>query len=692
MSHSGKPVSDLGCDRLADQLRESLSCEANKPDFRELDLGSPVSPLRPRSSAPTTTTTTTSSSSSSSGSVSGRNGNYHVSRRSESGPGNHSGELSGSSESSPTGPNRNLKPGHARSDSGTTTHPLIYSGQSSVTSPQVNVPPTGNICPPGRVLKTGMVTSRSTRTDVLGSGSGNYGHGSIMRGGSSGSGASRPASVDSGGTANVRGGGIDVMGWAMSSVDPEEVKRVGNDVYKKGHFVEALALYDRAIALWPGNAAYRSNRAAALTSLGRIGEAVTECEAAVKLDPNYGRAHQRLASLMLRLGQVENARKHLYFPGKQPDPAELYKLQAVEKHLNKCTDARRIRDWKSALRESEAAVASGADFCPQLSLCRVEALLKLHQLDDAESSLSSIPRVESYTTSCSQTRFFGMLSKAYPFFVQSQIEMALGRFEDAVTAAEKAGQIDPRNVEVAVLLNNVRLVARARARGNDLFNSERFTEACSAYSEGLKLDPSNKVLYCNRAACWSKRGLWEQSIQDCDQALRIHPSYTKALLRRAASNSKLERWADAVRDYEVLRRKLPDDNDVSESFFHALVALKKSRGEEVHNMKFGGEVEKVSGVEQFKAAISLPGVSVVHFKAASDSQCKQMSPFVDILCGRYPSINFLKVDIVENPAVASAENVKIVPTFKIYRSGSRLKEIVCPSREMLEHSVRHYSS
>ena len=62
------------------------------------------------------------------------------------------------------------------------------------------------------------------------------------------------------------------------------------------------------------------------------------------------------------------------------------------------------------------------------------------------------------------------------------------RFENAVTAAEKAGQIDPRNVEVAVLVNNVRLVARARARGNDLFKSERFTEACSAYGDGLRLD------------------------------------------------------------------------------------------------------------------------------------------------------------------------------------------------------------
>ncbi|XP_027928304.1 TPR repeat-containing thioredoxin TTL1 [Vigna unguiculata] len=688
MSHSS------GVDTFADRFRHALSCNndagnINKPDFRELDLGSPVSPLR------TTRAPAASTSSSSSGSFSGRTGPNQVPRKPESSltnsntnnscssnhNNNNSGELSGSSENSPTA--RGFKPGHTRSDSGSAPGPLIYSGQTA-TSPAMNVLPTGNICPSGKILKTGMgmVANRSSRSDVLGSGMGNYGHGSIMRGG----GKAEPVSSRGGG-----GNEAVKRGGHVQGVDPEELKRLGNECYKRGNFADALSLYDRAIAMSPASVAYRSNRAAALTGLGRLGEAVRECEEAVRLDPNYGRAHQRLASLFLRLGQVENARKHLCYPGMQADPSEMQKLQVVEKHISKCGDVRRIGDWKSVLREVDAAVAAGADSSPQLFLCRAEAFLKLHQIDDAETVLSHIPKSELHTSSTSQARFFGMLSEAYFYFVRAQIEMALGRFENAVTAAEKASGIDPRSVEVAVLLNNVRMVARARMRGNDLFKSERYTEACSAYGEGLRLDPSNSVLYCNRAACWFKLGQWERSIEDSNQALHIQPNYTKALLRRAASNSKLERWEEAVKDYEVLRRELPNDNEVAESLFHAQVALKKSRGEEVYNLKFGGEVEEVSGLEQFRAAISLPGVCVVHFEVASNSQCKQISPFVDTLCGRYPSINFLKVDIEENPGVATAENVRIVPTLKIYKNGSRVKEMVCPSREMLEHSVRHYS-
>lgn len=62
-----------------------------------------------------------------------------------------------------------------------------------------------------------------------------------------------------------------------------------------------------------------------------------------------------------------------------------------------------------------------------------------------------------------------------------------------------------------------------------------------------------------------------------------------------------------MHDYEVLIRELPDDKKVAEGLFHAQVALKKSRGEEVYNMKFGGEVEEITGVDQFRAAVSSPG-------------------------------------------------------------------------------------
>lgn len=715
MPYTSKSIQEMGIDSLSDRVRDTLSCESNKPDFRELDLGSPVSPLMTRGSGGGSGggggPAAMSSSSSSSGSVSGKTGGTQLVKRPDGSLNNYSGELSASSETSPyasetlrsVAGTRNSRPGHRRSSSA--GPPLIYSGASFVSSsnggcsgggassissnPNANVLPSGNICPSGKILKAGMPCRSSGRSDVLGSGTGHYGHGSIMRGGAK---LSSPRSIaDVNMTGNIQFAGESVMvKRAMGSSDPEEVKKAGNELYRRGSFTEALSLYDRAISLSPDNAAYRSNRAAALTALGKLAEAVKECEEAVRLDPGYGRAHQRLASLYLRLGQIENAQRHLFLPGQPPDPSELQKLLSLEKHLNRCADARKIGDWKSALRECDAAIAGGADSSPQLISCRAEALLKLHQIEDADSCLSSIPKFEHYSPSCS-TKFFGMIAEAYVLYVRAQVEMALGRFENAVAAAEKAGLIDYSNVEVGKLLNSVKLVARARARGNELFSSGRFSEACSAYGEGLKYDTSNSVLYCNRAVCWSKLGLWEKSVEDCNHALKIQPNYTKALLRRAVSNGKLGRWAEAVKDYEVLRRELPGDIDVAESLSQAQAALSKSWEEETHSVKFGGEVEEVSGVDQFKAAISSPGVSVVHFKVASNYQCGQVSPIMDKLCVQYPSIKFLKVDVEESPAVAKAESIKSVPTFKIYKNGGKVNEMICPSHQYLEYSVRYYS-
>ncbi len=90
----------------------------------------------------------------------------------------------------------------------------------------------------------------------------------------------------------------------LSSTDPEDVKNAGNDQYKKGNFSEALSLYDRAVSLAPNRASYRSNRAAALTGLGRLAEAVQECEESIKLDASYIRGHQRLVSLCIRSKQI----------------------------------------------------------------------------------------------------------------------------------------------------------------------------------------------------------------------------------------------------------------------------------------------------------------------------------------------------------------------------------------------------
>lgn len=49
----------------------------------------------------------------------------------------------------------------------------------------------------------------------------------------------------------------------------------------------------------------------------------------------------------------------------------------------------------------------------------------------------------------------------------------------------------------------------------------------------------------------------------------------------------------------------------------------------------------------------------------------------------------LKVDVEECLAIAKAEGIRTVPTFKIYKNGTKVKEMIRPTHQFLEESVRN---
>ncbi|VVA98674.1 unnamed protein product [Arabis nemorensis] len=120
---------------------------------------------------------------------------------------------------------------------------------------------------------------------------------------------------------------------------------------------------DRAIELDPENAAYHSNRGAALWRIGKIWEAVKEYEKAINLNPKLVRAHNNLALIFLRIGQVDHARKHSV--KKLLDDFFWVILKNVEPHLDKCAYARRRDEWNDVFNEVSAAMESGANLSPE---------------------------------------------------------------------------------------------------------------------------------------------------------------------------------------------------------------------------------------------------------------------------------------------------------------------------------------
>ncbi|KAK4485945.1 hypothetical protein RD792_008597 [Penstemon davidsonii] len=355
-------------------------------------------------------------------------------------------------------------------------------------------------------------------------------------------------------------------------MDPEELKILGNEDYKNGRFAEAVALYDAAISIDPNKASYRSNKSAALTAMGKLLEAAFECREAIRIDPLYQRAHNRLATLYVRLGEAENATYHFKQSGQEADPDAMNKAKQVQIHLNKCTEAKRQRDWNTLLKEISLSISAGADSAPSIFSLKAEALLKLDKHQEAIETMAESPNFD--IDEC--TKFFGPIGSASLLIVRARVDMVAGRFDDAVAAAEHALKLDSNNKEANMIFRRTRAVAIARSNGNELFKAGKYSEACVAYGEGLNHDPYNAVLLCNRAACRSKLGQHQRAIEDLNAALNVRPAYSKARLRRADCFAKMEKWGECLEDCEVLRRENPDDEEVGKILMEAKAQLRKS--------------------------------------------------------------------------------------------------------------------
>ncbi|CAA7395100.1 unnamed protein product [Spirodela intermedia] len=467
---------------------------------------------------------------------------------------------------------------------------------------------------------------------------------------------------------------------------PDELKDMGNEEYRKGKFVEALALYDRAILISPETAAYWSNKAAALTELGRFLEAANVCREAVRIEPGFCRAHHRLAKLYIRLGEAGKALHHYGAAGSEASFGEVSQAKNLQSHIDRSSEARKRRDWRTVLKEVQYAISAGADSAPQVFASQAEALLKLQRHQEANAAFINVPAFDVDAS----TMFFGPPATAYFLSVRAQVHMAIGRFDEALSTAQRAVRVDSGSEEAAAVARRTRAAALSRSRGNELFKVLRFADACAAYGEGLQQEPLNSVLLCNRAAALCKLKRWEEAVEDCTMALLVRPPYHKARLRRAQCYAKMERWRAAVEDYEILAREMAGDEAMESALLEARRRLEQGRDGESGGVGSGGNVVIIRTKDQFDRLVASSGTCVAFFCNKSEGS-DHIWFSAEELWRKYPTVNFLKVDREDNPYLVKPEEQSSVPSFKMYKNGSKIEELSRSDFHLLEGSLRVHS-
>mmetsp|Transcript_2856 Transcript_2856/g.5495 ORF Transcript_2856/g.5495 Transcript_2856/m.5495 type:complete len:568 (-) Transcript_2856:221-1924(-) len=126
----------------------------------------------------------------------------------------------------------------------------------------------------------------------------------------------------------------------------ERLKESGNTNFKARKFEDAFNDYSECLKVDEENSLYCAklycNRAASLQKMDRMEEALKDCDAAIKLNPDYGKAYMRRAAVLRSIGGLENIERAIH------NYSEAERINGRSNEL-----AKEVRDTKIELKKAK---------------------------------------------------------------------------------------------------------------------------------------------------------------------------------------------------------------------------------------------------------------------------------------------------------------------------------------------------
>lgn len=107
-------------------------------------------------------------------------------------------------------------------------------------------------------------------------------------------------------------------------------------------------------------------------------------------------------------------------------------------------------------------------------------------------------------------------------------------------------------------ISNQKEAEAKKNQGNEFYKKRKFSEAITAYTAAVELDPQELTYYTNIAACYFELAEYEKCIEQCEQAITVGRSsgaydyvkMGKAIARKANALFKLGKMEESLQAYD----------------------------------------------------------------------------------------------------------------------------------------------
>uniref|UniRef100_H2YCX0 Stress-induced-phosphoprotein 1 n=1 Tax=Ciona savignyi TaxID=51511 RepID=H2YCX0_CIOSA len=213
-----------------------------------------------------------------------------------------------------------------------------------------------------------------------------------------------------------------------------------------------------------------------------------------------------------------------------------------------------------------------------------------------------------------------------------------------------------------------------KKKGNAALTAGNNEEAINFYTEGIKLDETNHLLYSNRSAAYAKVKKYEESLKDAEKVIKLRPDWGKGYSRKGAALIYLERYQDAKSCYEFGLTKDSQNEGLKAGLKDAIKCM--SGDEEMPNpfMHYEEMVYKLQHNDKTKPYFDDPSYEKMLYQLSQNPSTltkqirdPRMQNTLSALLGfdlTMPAGNGdvpMETDEVPNPATASAPSPAAAP-------------------------------